>query len=252
MKKPKEQNTKYNSISGNEYFILQEIKEKKLTVFKVADLKKITGWGDTRIHNTLHTLTRKKQVIRVKRDRYSTPEMLAESPYAVVTQTIEPSYISHWTALSFYGFTEQQPQIIQVVTPRQQKKPDMNIEVTTTKPSRFYGYERMDDFVISEKEKTLVDALHQPGKCGGLDEVIKCLENAWGQINKKKFMDYTLRFKNKSLNSRTGYLMEKLGLSKAPNRLLKERSKAYVKLDAGKPKTREYDKRWRININHDR
>ena len=243
---------KYNSISVNEHWILHQIKGKKLTVFGARELKQLTGWSETRIHNTLHTLKRKKLIIWLKRNEYTTPEALAERPYAVATQTIKPSYISHWTALSHHGFTEQQPQIIQVVTPKQQKKADMNMEVTTTKPLRFYGYERMKDFVMSEKEKTLVDALHQPGKCGGLDEVIKCLENAWGQINKKKFMDYTLRFKNKSLNSRTGYLMEKLGLSKAPNRLLKERSKAYVKLDAGKPKTREYDKRWRININHDR
>ncbi len=251
MKKTKKEDMSYNSISGNEQHILHKIKGKKLIVFGVRELKQLTGWGAIRVHNTLQTLKRKKHLMRVKRNMYTTPEALTENPYAVATETIQPSYISHWTALAYYGFTEQQPTTIQVVSPKQQKKPEMNIEVTTLKPARFFGYERTNGFVIAEKEKTLVDALYQPEKCGGLKEVAKCLENVWREINQKKFIDYLLRFKDKSLNSRTGYLMETLNLGKAPQRLLKNRSEGYVKLDASRPKTCRYDRRWRIIVNRE-
>lgn len=251
MKKTKQHNINYKSISAGEQAILQLVREKNLIIFGIQEIQRLSGWNPVKIHNTLHTLKEKGHVIQLKRNKYATPEKQAENPYAVATETVKPSYISYWTALSYYGFTEQQVKTIQLVSPKQQKQLLPTIEVVTLKPNRFYGYQRINDFVIAEKEKTLVDALHMPEKCGGLDEVLKCLKNAWSQINKKLFFSYLILFNDKSLNSRTGYIIETLGLGETPRKIIENKSKSYVKLDTRKPKIGGYDKRWMIIINHD-
>lgn len=248
MKKQKERNINYKSLSANGYALLHFIKEKKLVVFGTQELHRLSGWRKTKVNNTLHLLKVKGHVVGIRRGKYATAEAVAENPYGVATEAVKPSYITQWTALSYYGFTEQQPAVIQLASPKQQKKTS-SVEVTTLRPSRYYGYERVGNFVIAEKEKALVDSLHQPWKCGGLGEVVKCLKNAWNGINKEKFFNYLMRFNDKSMNSRVGYIMETLQLGRAPARLLAGKSKSYVRLDTTKPRTSRYDKRWGVMIN---
>ncbi len=251
MEKTKKRNMKYNGISANEHYLLQLVREKGLLLFGVQELYRLSGWSKSRIHNTFHTLKEKGHIIWIKRSRYTTPEILVESSYAVATEAVKPSYISYWTALAYYGFTEQQPQVIQLVTSKQQAKPKLLVEVTTLKSRRFYGYQRVNNYVMAEKEKALVDSLYQSEKCGGLEEVIKCLKNAWGEINQKIFYSYLIRFNSKSLNSRAGYLIETLRLGKPPKKLLKNRSKSYIRLNRENVKTSNYNHKWKIIINHE-
>lgn len=244
---------KYKSISGNEAQLLALAQDNGLTVFKPKDIEHLSRWSKTRIRNTLYTLKKKKLITSIKRNHYTPETELRQNPYRVVTEAVKPSYISYWTALSHYGYTEQQVKAIQLVSTQQEKPMKLGphtIEVTTLKPSRFYGYTRTDNYAIAEKEKTLVDSLHKPGNCGGLDEYIKCLTNAWKEVNKDKLTRYFIRFRNKSLNSRIGYLIEELRLGDA-RKLLKHKSKGYVKLDPTQDKTSEYSRRWRINVNHE-
>lgn len=251
MKKTKKQDIKYKGISANERYLLELIRDKGIVLFGVRELHHLSGWSRSRIHNTLHTLRKKDHIVWIKRNGYATSDKLVESPYAVATESIKPSYISYWTALSHYGFTEQQPKTIQLVTTRQQKRPGLNVEITTLNPGRFYGYILVNDYVIAEKEKSLVDAFHQPEKCGGLDEVVKCLKNAWSQINKRTLYRYLVRFNDKSLNSRAGYIIEALGLDKPSKKLLENKSKSYVRLDVSGRRTHNYDKKWRVIVNYD-
>ena len=51
--------------------------------------------------------------------------------------------------------------------------------------------------VISEKEKTIVDALDHPEYCGGIEEVAKCLWNAKddADISFEKILKYAKKYK---------------------------------------------------------
>lgn len=244
----------YTNVSRNESHMLQLIDGSDLLVFGGEELGFLTGWEKTRIHNTLYSLEKKKIVTRIRRNCYALTDRVNENLFGIATESVTPSYISFWTALSYYGFTEQQPSLVQLVTTKQLK--DMvfgshRIQVTTWQPKRLYGYKKEGRFVIAEKEKALVDSLYQPDKCGGLDEYVKCLKNSWEGLNKKRFAEYLVRFGNRSLVSRAGYLIETLGLDSEKIKLEKHRAKGYVKLDPNGKEISKYDHNWKVIVNRE-
>lgn len=255
MKKPKQQHTNYKSISKNENQLLQTIKQNQLNIFGVQEIQRLTQWKKNRIHNTLHTLQQKKLITRIKRNQYTLTETINEKKYTIATELIKPSYISLWTALSYYGFTEQQIQTIQIISTEQNKNININslhIQNTTYQTQKFYGYQKIEDFIIATPEKTLIDSLYQPHKCGGLQEYIKNLQNAWKQIDQQKLFKYLIKFHNKSLISRIGYLIDQLQLEKnnTIKKLQTHKSQTPIKLNNNQPKQGKYNQKWNIIINH--
>jgi len=254
MEKSKQLYKNYISISQNEALLLSLVKTQGLTVFGVKELRSLSNWQTTRLHNTLFSLTAKQVLTRIKRNAYALTEQLYENIFEIATIVVIPSYISFWTALSYYGFTEQQIQTIQVVSTRQTKTLRLNshtIEITTFQPREFYGYTRINRFVIAEKEKAVIDSLFQLEKCGGLNEYVKCLKNAWAELRKKTFLQYLKTFRNRSLLSRMGYLIEHLELDKGHilETLEQDKSMSPVKLNPQKPGTGRYDKKWNVVVN---
>lgn len=249
MKKPKQYKSNY-SISKTEYLLLNKIKNEKLIVFTPKELTHLLLWKKQKIHNILHQLKNKDIILNVKRNTYTITETIDEHIFQIAVETINPSYISFWSALSYYGFTEQQPRVIQVVTPKQYKALILNkykIIPTRFKKERFFGYKKINHFTIAEKEKCIIDSLAYPEKAGGFHEVIKCLKNAWKELNKKAFLDYLSKFNNHILNARVGYILEELNLEHIKVAL----PTAYVKLNKEKPVTKVKNKKWRIIVNEE-
>jgi predicted transcriptional regulator of viral defense system len=256
MKKSQQRDTVYRSVSRNEARLVGAISESDLAVFGIEEIASLTRWERARIHNTLRALESKGTVVRIKRNAYALEDVVAERSFEVATEVVKPSYISFWTALSYYGFTEQQVRTIQLVSTKQNealRAGPHTIEATKFKSGSFYGYGRVEGFVIADKEKALVDSLYIPEKCGGLDEFAKCLKNSWPEIDGKRLAEYTIRFGNASLISRMGHLLEALGLGDArtTEKLLRHRSESYVRLSPGDGRTVGHDGRWRIIVNHE-
>lgn len=252
MEKEKQEHTEYTGISKNERLLLDLLGERNSPTTTTADIRRMSGWPQTRIHNTLHALTQKNILTSVSRGHYAPTESLAEHALSIATSVIQPAYISFWTALSLHGFTDQQVKEIQVVSTKQHADLTFNahrVTVTTYKPHRFYGYGRREDYVIADPEKTLVDALYQPQKCGGIDEVAACLAAAKKSIDERRLADYLIRFANKSLVSRAGHLLERRGYT-LPDTLVKHRSQGYVKLKSEDSPVTGYDHRWKVAVNH--
>lgn len=255
MEKQQKRDINYTSKSKNESHLLAEIEKADLKVFGVEEARTLTRWKDTKVHNTLRSLEKKSLIIRVKRNCYAQENMIPGNLFAIATESIKPSYISFWTALSYFGFTEQQIPVVQLVSTKQVAELKIHqhrIQITTFKPKMFYGYGRIEGAVLAEKEKALVDSLHLPEKCGGLDELTKCLSNSWGQINHKKLVKYTIQFGNSSLVSRMGYLIETLNLE--GERFLKKfipyRSKGYILLSPNNQRILSHNSKWRLIVNH--
>lgn len=252
MEKQKQRHKSYKDkgISGNELALLNLASENNLVVFSVEELHRLSAWRKNKIYNTLFSLKQKEILVKIQRDKYTLKKDISEKLFEISTSTVIPSYISFWTALSFYGFTEQQIKTIQLVTTKQHPELKFNsrvIEVTAFGTKKFYGYLRESNFVIAEKEKSLVDSLYQPEKCGGFTEFANCLRNACGNISMKKFINYLIIFGNKSMISRAGYLLEEFGTNSEI--LQKYKSKTYIKLNPEKENFGEYNKRWNIIIN---
>ena len=256
MKNSQKQNMNYKTISKNEAQLLETIRAEGLLTFGVDEIEALTNWKKTRIYNTLSTLTKKGHLVQIKRNTYTLEDEFFDKTFEVVTDAVKPSYLSFWTALSYYGFTEQQVNTIQLVSTKQIKElkvKNRNITITTFKPSRFFGYDNSEGFILAEKEKALVDSLYQLKKCGGFEEYIKCLKNGYQELDKQKYTDYLLRFDNRSLISRTGFILERLNIAKEDilKKLEEHRSKSYVLLDPNGAKVQEHDGRWNVKVNRE-
>lgn len=254
MKKSKQEHKSYYSVSQNEAFVLSLIKTNGFNVFGIRELHSLSSWSKTRLHNTLFSLVKKNMLTRIKRNVYSITEHLNENIFQISTEMVVPSYISFWTALSYYGFTEQQIQTIQLISTKQARDVKFNkykIQIITFQPREFYGYKKFNGFVIAEKEKALIDSLFQLKRCGGLNEYVKCLNNAWIELDKKRFIRYLKMFNNKSLISRMGYIVEQLKLSNTQiiKELEKHKSLSPIKLNPSNQRTGEYNRKWNVLIN---
>jgi len=247
MEKSKQYKSIY-SISKTEYVLLEMVKQENLTVFAPKELIRLLGWKKQKVHNILQQLKNKGIILSVKRDAYTTAETLDEHIFQVATEAISPSYISFWTALGFYGFTEQQPRVIQLVAPKQFKAITLGaykIVPTRFRREKFFGYKKVNHFTIAEKEKCIIDALAYPEKAGGFEEVIKCLKNSWKELDKRTLLSYLKKFNNPTLNARVGYILERAGLVAVKLSL----PNAYVKLNKEKPLNKSKNKKWRIIVN---
>ena len=234
-------------ISSSERCLLSIAEE--LEAFRVKDIKRLTGWNIRKVHNTLQSLKRKGLVVNPRRNRYALKSSIEQNAFRVATSIAVPSYMSFWSALSFYGFTEQQVSAIQLVSTKQEKRFEINghrVETVTFRAKRFFGYTKENGFNIAEKEKAIIDSLFMPEKAGGLREVAKCMQNSWREIDKKKFAEYLIRFGNKSLCARAGYLIELLGLECGMEKLLKNKPKCFVKLNPRLRAVGKYNRKWGI------
>lgn len=66
-----------------------------------------------------------------------------------------------------------------------------------------------DTITVADRERAVLNAVNVPRYSGGWPEVISCLRNL-EEVDWKKLESYLVRFGNKSLTRRIGYLMEKL------------------------------------------
>lgn len=232
----------FYGLSKKEKLLLEVINSS--VTFSYDDLQRICPINN--LHNTLKQMKKKGIISTVKKGVYYLTE--SENIYEIVSESFSPCYISFWTALSYYGFTEQQIFSVQIVTTNDEKTRKVSkykIIPIKFKPERFFGYLKIDNFSIAEKEKALIDSLAFPEKAGGIKEVAKCLSNAWPELNKKSFIQYLSRFDNNSLNARVGYILEELQLKNINMPL----PNTYVKLNKRNPNNGIYNKKWRLIVN---
>lgn len=226
----------------------------------------------------LSTLAKHKLALRLRRGLYlalgSLPEQTTAHPFVISTHLVQPSAISHWSALQHHGLTEQIPQIVtasttsRVVTPsmREQSTSPRKIkhaweidgiyyEYITVQKKHFFGIEQiwLDEHFqvpITDKERTLLDVFIYPKMFGGMGEALGILENSLPAINIQKLIDYALQYDKKYIAKRLGWALEYFGVSATELQpLLEVPIDYYCRLDPSTPPTGPCDKRWMIQNN---
>jgi predicted transcriptional regulator of viral defense system len=180
------------------------------------------------------------------------PERVLSNPLFIASHLVAPAYVSYWSALHYYGFTEQVPLATSVAT-TQKKSPVLYQHFSFTfvrvKPVKFFGYrrDRVGDLptIVADEAKAIVDSLDLPQHAGGIGEVAKSLWAALGTVDVPTLIEYANRMENKSLGSRLGYLLELSGQSAQGL----HHSAGPVKLDPTRPRTGHSVTRWQIVIN---
>jgi predicted transcriptional regulator of viral defense system len=110
---------------------------------------------------------------------------------------------------------------------------------------------KQQSVMVSDKERTLVDALRQPQYAGGIPEVAKALWMSRSEIEIPKLIEYLEHFSSGALKRRLGFLLELYAMA-SPDQLQSLRSKltsTYDRLDPTLPKSGSFQARWRLQFN---
>lgn len=99
------------------------------TIFTFEDAMEISHYSPETLRLTLHNLKKSKWIDRIERGKYiiipleAGPEGLyTEHEFIIASFLVDPYAISYWSALNFYGFTEQIPRTVYISTTRKKKE----------------------------------------------------------------------------------------------------------------------------------
>lgn len=198
--------------------------------------------------------------------------LLEANPFAV---------LSHFSALTFHGLTEQQPRalvataarspvvgLLPVGTTAEDRdalptwadiRPDSvlrrPVRWATVTAERLFGAEEYDTFGaplrVTDLERTLVDAVQQPGLCGGIGNVLRAWVLGADRIDLDHVVAMTERYDIAVLRQRVGFVLDRLDRSHP----VVERWRAGAarggssRLVAAEPFAATFDERWNLSIN---
>ncbi len=237
-------------------YVARRLRQSDLFYLTPSLLADLLGITQRQAYRLIARLSADGLVDEVEKGKYLLlglePEMVLSNPLFIASHLVAPSYVSYWSALHHYGFTEQVPRTTFVATTRK-KRPvayqGFRFHFVAVKSHKFFGYrrERLGDLptVVADEAKAIVDSLDLPQHAGGIEEVAKALRIALATVEVPVLIEYANRMENKSLGSRLGYLLDIFG---QPTEGLAH-SVSPVKLDPTRPRTGHTSARWRIVVN---
>ncbi|MFV1858605.1 MAG: type IV toxin-antitoxin system AbiEi family antitoxin domain-containing protein [Anaerolineales bacterium] len=227
-------------------------------------------WSSENVaRQALGRLTKSGWLQRVQRGLYLIVPLEAgteggwtEDPKIIASQLAPEGAVAYWSALHHWGMTEQIPRTIFVQTRRRKHNSRVTLlgvryEFIFVVPRKLFGitkqWSRGSEFNITDREKTLIDALDKPDLSGGIPIIVGALRTA-DQLDWNALDTYLDRFASGAIYKRLGYLVESLDIRvpDAQNKLaawLHNRSKGISLLDPGGPKEGRINTQWGIRIN---
>jgi predicted transcriptional regulator of viral defense system len=250
-------------LGPRETHLLLELEARQSDLFTIRDAREILGIRE--VAPILHRLRRKGRVVEVRKGRYLLVPAIAgvaggwsESIYRVIDVVVGGDYyVGFWSAMNYWGMTEQIPRVVHVVTSRRHRPfafQGQRVQFVTLRPERVFGAtaERLTrgTFRVSDRERTLVDGLLEPRYCGGVGEVAKALWTARREVNWKRLESYANRIGVDAVLRRLGYLSHLLRIDV---RIRPKSVSGFRWLDpSARREPLGYSKEWGLILNVDR
>lgn len=230
--------------------MISEIKSRDMVVFAHKDVNRFLDISKENTYRIIGNMMEKDLVKRVERGKYILSEIWNELDiYEIVPEIFQPSYIAFWSALHYHGMTDQVPLTVFLVTTRR-KKPlkfqGQKIKYVTVKKSLFFGYERYDKVLVSDREKTVIDCLRHPEYSGGISQIQDAISD---ELNTDKLIEYCELTGSSAVASRLGYLLEEKDIEFEKDGL-KKLIDTYTKLDP-KQKKSVLNSEWKLYVKRD-
>ena len=224
--------------------ILDKLKEK--TIFSVQDISRIRNFSKEYSKLVLNRLTKRGLITRITKNAYT----LQKDIYVIASSIKTLSYISFWSASSFYRYTEQILNTVYIASTIKMKPIKFEgYKIKFISLKNFFGYKKIKtdkgDIFIAENEKLLIDALTNHKEMGNFDEIEKVFQE--GEINIEKLVSYLKQINNLALIKRVGFLIErykKIDLSK-----YFKLDRNYVFLNKFSKKYKSLNSKWMVKLN---
>ncbi len=225
----------------------QQLKKNDVFTFNAKDIKLLLNIDKIKAYNLVKALKKKGVVKNVGKRFLALSEA---NDFSVAVSINSPSYVSFWSALNFYGFSDQMPKLIFLATAKRSRQIN-NFKYVTLSKKRFFGYTMVGGITIAEKEKAIVDSLLFSKYAGGIKEVMSCIKSALNEINVNKLVNYVLRMNSKAMLRRLGFILEELNFEgKILKKLREHIGKGYELLDPSLKRKNNFNKKWLLDVNY--
>ena len=239
--------------------LLDELSKKK--AFTIEDAKQLGYTNKNVLKVTLSRLEKKGWIERIEKGKYMVIPLGAEKgkytlhEFVLGSFLVDPCIISYWSALNYYGFTEQIPRTVFIQTTARKKHQQVTIfgipyKIVRLKKEKIFGIEKAwfenIQVNLTNKEKTIIDCLDKPQYAGGIIEVAKAIQTE--DYDKKMLVNYAKKMNNTGIIRRLGYICDFLHI---PIHLPEIKTRNYLKLDPILPKSTNLNAKWNLIINEE-
>jgi len=230
--------------------------------FKIDEVRKILNVSPNALKLILFRLEKAGRIERIEKGKYIIIPLGNEKgkytlhEFVIASKLIKNYSIAYWSALNYYGFTEQIPTTVFVQTTERKKKTSLQVfgvkyRFVRIKKEKMFGltHEWIEEekIMITDREKTIIDCLDRPDLCGGIIEAAKAIKGK--EYDVVKLAKYAGLIGNSAVVRRLGYLC---GLYSVNIGMEPEKTRNYVKLDPAMPLHRDkVDSKWKLYLNVD-
>ena len=212
-------------LSRREAELLAWLASTDRPVFRLADVQEY--WPAESASTAARMLGRLEQggwLRRIERGLYMVlpleagPERIwTQDSLVIGTRLVEPSAVAYWSAFRYWNLTEQLPRTVFIQTPRRKARMAMTIDGVSYRlihisASRFFGSVTSQvsgqAFRVTDREKTIIDALDRPDLSGGIWQVAQAIAQNGESLDWTRLDEYVERFASGAVLKRLGYLVE--------------------------------------------
>jgi len=258
----------FKTLGSRSSTLWVELNERGHTTFSLRDVEEITGLCGSSARTLIHKAERRGLITRLRSGLYTlVPFELGRAteyvgdPYVIAREMCEGRsyFLSHATAMELHRMVTQ-PQFTIYVSSTLRTPPRSvhghEYRFLTLKPADFFGLTQVwvtkqESVTVSDKERTLLDALRQPQYAGGIPEVAKALWISRDGVKIQRLLDYAQHFSSGALRRRLGFLLELYQMASAAQLepLRSKLTSTYDRLDPTLPKSGSFHSRWRLQLN---
>lgn len=230
--------------------ILSTLKEDQIKFFTISEISSIFGLSKNYSSQIVYQLKNDGKVAEIEKGKYVLSDW-DDSPLFIAYKSIQPSYISFKTALCEYDLNNEPCEVIYIATPKRKNNLDFktyNFKYIKFKPYKFFGFHPTEvngsRIIMADPEKAIIDCLGLLNYGPEIKKFTRILRDSLKIISMDKLISFAKRFKDKSLVSRLGYLLEKINVKiRIASRYL---PKDFIKLNPSGERRGKWISRWNI------
>jgi predicted transcriptional regulator of viral defense system len=118
----------YKSLGPKSALLIQSLSKNRMSVFTSKDALNLIDTNAQNLNKILYNLAKRGWLRRVERGKYMLiplgvdyVEPYTENHFVIASKLINPYYIGFWSALNFYGYTEQLLNTIFIASTKRKK-----------------------------------------------------------------------------------------------------------------------------------